>query len=112
MPISDYSAFFTQATGKESPYGYQARLADSVCESRLISIPTGLGKTNSAPCSIRRSIEFLTGAPGRGAALECRRISITIASASTRPPALERNASIAGIFGNSSFSSNSFSSKD
>ncbi len=45
MPISDYSAFFTQATGKESPYGYQARLADSVCESRLINIPTGLGKT-------------------------------------------------------------------
>lgn len=45
MPISDYSAFFTQATGKESPYDYQTRLADNVCESRLINIPTGLGKT-------------------------------------------------------------------
>ena len=37
---------FTTATGGNQPYDYQRRLAeDSACESRLIEIPTGLGKT-------------------------------------------------------------------
>jgi len=44
-----YAEFFQQATGKPEPYDYQVRLAggDSggACESKLISIPTGLGKT-------------------------------------------------------------------
>jgi CRISPR-associated endonuclease/helicase Cas3 len=44
MPAPDYSAFFQAATGN-APYDYQRRLAESPCESRLISIPTGLGKT-------------------------------------------------------------------
>ena len=38
--------FFTTATGGNPPYDYQRRLAeDSACHSRLILIPTGLGKT-------------------------------------------------------------------
>jgi len=38
--------FFTTATGGNQPYDYQRRLAeDSACQSRLIEIPTGLGKT-------------------------------------------------------------------
>ncbi len=40
-----YAAFFQAATGKPEPYDYQRRLAESPCESRLINIPTGLGKT-------------------------------------------------------------------
>lgn len=42
-----YSEFFKAATGHEhSPYSWQERLATSeTCESRLIDIPTGLGKT-------------------------------------------------------------------
>jgi CRISPR-associated endonuclease/helicase Cas3 len=39
-----YAAFFQAATGNV-PYDYQRRLAESPCESRLINIPTGLGKT-------------------------------------------------------------------
>jgi CRISPR-associated endonuclease/helicase Cas3 len=41
-----YPAFFRAATGGHSPYPWQIRLAeDPVCRSRLIDIPTGLGKT-------------------------------------------------------------------
>ena len=40
-----YAAFFQAATGKPEPYDYQRRLAESPSESRLINIPTGLGKT-------------------------------------------------------------------
>jgi len=57
MPDPNYAAFFARATAGKSPYGYQCRLAcgegadpenpDSLlkiapCDSRLISIPTGL----------------------------------------------------------------------
>lgn len=51
---ADYSDFFRQATGLKAPagpYDYQFRLAigdsdsPSVCESKLIDIPTGMGKT-------------------------------------------------------------------
>lgn len=45
---SDFAAFFEAATGNV-PYGYQRRLAGNTagrpCESQLINIPTGLGKT-------------------------------------------------------------------
>ena len=45
MP-EDYSAFFSTASGSErQPYDYQSRLASEPCISRLISVPTGLGKT-------------------------------------------------------------------
>ncbi|WP_082408449.1 type I-G CRISPR-associated helicase/endonuclease Cas3g [Verrucomicrobium spinosum] len=37
--------FFAQLNSGRSPYDYQQRLAESECESRLISVPTGLGKT-------------------------------------------------------------------
>lgn len=37
--------FFKTATSKPAPYDYQQRLAALPCESRLINIPTGLGKT-------------------------------------------------------------------
>jgi CRISPR-associated endonuclease/helicase Cas3 len=55
-----YDDFFRQTTGKPQPYGYQCRLAcgagadsgrpetltsGTSCDSQLISIPTGLGKT-------------------------------------------------------------------
>ena len=46
--MSPFKLFFGGATGN-SPYDYQARLAGGdggvPCESQLISIPTGLGKT-------------------------------------------------------------------
>ena len=43
LPFSD---FFRTACGPDrTPYDYQSRLARSECESRLITIPTGLGKT-------------------------------------------------------------------
>ncbi len=43
MTFKDY---FDQATGGDAPYDYQRRLAaNPVCQSRLIDIPTGLGKT-------------------------------------------------------------------
>jgi len=46
MNTSDFSTFFTAACGSDrQPYDYQARLADLPCESRLINVPTGLGKT-------------------------------------------------------------------
>jgi CRISPR-associated endonuclease/helicase Cas3 len=45
MP-EDFQTFFTQATGKTEPYDYQSRLAHAPCESRLISVPTGLGKNH------------------------------------------------------------------
>jgi CRISPR-associated endonuclease/helicase Cas3 len=44
MP-EDFPSFFRAATGKPAPYDYQERLAEEPCISRLISIPTGLGKT-------------------------------------------------------------------
>jgi CRISPR-associated endonuclease/helicase Cas3 len=45
MPL-DFTRFFQSAFKDErQPYDYQNRLATSPCESRLISIPTGLGKT-------------------------------------------------------------------
>lgn len=40
-----FKAFFSQATGKPQPYAYQQCLAEEHCISRLISVPTGLGKT-------------------------------------------------------------------
>ena len=41
----DFDAFFRTATG-HPPYDWQRRLAeDPDCRSRLIDIPTGLGKT-------------------------------------------------------------------
>ncbi len=40
-----YENFFRQATGGQTPYDYQRRLAEAPCASRLINIPTGLGKT-------------------------------------------------------------------
>ena len=44
-----YPAFFSTACGSDrQPYDYQSRLADLPCESRLISVPTGLGKTAAA----------------------------------------------------------------
>jgi len=47
MPQS-FTSFFETATGNQ-PYDWQARLAGgdgrAPCESRLINIPTGLGKT-------------------------------------------------------------------
>jgi CRISPR-associated endonuclease/helicase Cas3 len=42
--MSSFRDFFSTATGYE-PYGYQEELAGSGCVSRLISVPTGLGKT-------------------------------------------------------------------
>lgn len=46
MPMTDFPAFFQAATNPQrSPYDYQQRLASLPCESRLIHIPTGLGKT-------------------------------------------------------------------
>jgi len=41
-----YEQFFSTATGGNQPYDDHRRLAeDSACQSRLIEIPTGLGKT-------------------------------------------------------------------
>jgi CRISPR-associated endonuclease/helicase Cas3 len=46
MSTRDYGTFFSAAMGSTCrPYSYQSRLAELPCESRLISIPTGLGKT-------------------------------------------------------------------
>ena len=55
MSDTNYAAFFKAATGgSHSPYDYQSRLAlgeadlpntGAACHSRLINIPTGLGKT-------------------------------------------------------------------
>lgn len=46
MSASDFKAFFATASGQNrQPYDYQSSLASLPCESRLISIPTGLGKT-------------------------------------------------------------------
>jgi CRISPR-associated endonuclease/helicase Cas3 len=43
--MTDYAAFF-QAAAKNLPYGWQQRLAGNcACQSLLINIPTGLGKT-------------------------------------------------------------------
>ncbi|SPE63070.1 CRISPR-associated helicase Cas3 [Verrucomicrobia bacterium] len=45
-----FREFFKTATGGREPYDYQCRLAEGGCrcESRLINIPTGLGKTAAA----------------------------------------------------------------
>lgn len=46
MPHIEYSSFFSTACGQDrQPYDYQRRLAEEECISRLISVPTGLGKT-------------------------------------------------------------------
>lgn len=49
MPAPIFDAFFETATGGQTPYAYQRRLAGDTegrpCASQLISIPTGLGKT-------------------------------------------------------------------
>jgi CRISPR-associated endonuclease/helicase Cas3 len=55
MPAPNFAAFFQTATGGQMPYAYQRRLAGAPedasptepfpCQSQLISIPTGLGKT-------------------------------------------------------------------
>ena len=46
-----FDDFFQTATGGRTPYAYQRRLAGDTsgrpCESQLISVPTGLGKTAS-----------------------------------------------------------------
>ena len=48
MP-EDFKTFLSTACGSDrQPYDYQSRLADLPCESRLISVPTGLGKTAAA----------------------------------------------------------------
>lgn len=47
-----YPAFFSTACGSDrQPYDYQSRLADLPCESRLISVPTGLGIPSTASSS-------------------------------------------------------------
>lgn len=45
MNPPDFKTFFAEATKNREPYDYQCRLAAAPCESRLINIPTGLGKT-------------------------------------------------------------------
>lgn len=51
MSDSSFQSFFKAATRAPSeskgrtPYDYQERLAEEPCESRLITVPTGLGKT-------------------------------------------------------------------
>ena len=48
MP-EDFKTFFSTACGSHrQPYDYQSRLADLPCESRLISVLTGLGKPSAA----------------------------------------------------------------
>lgn len=42
-----FQNFFQTAIGKP-PYAWQERLAEESCASRLITIPTGLGKTAGA----------------------------------------------------------------
>lgn len=45
MPV-DFASFFSKAFADlRQPYDYQKRLTESPCESRMINIPTGLGKT-------------------------------------------------------------------
>jgi CRISPR-associated endonuclease/helicase Cas3 len=48
MSDSPFHAFFKAASGNP-PYDYQERLATAPCESRLITVPTGLGKTATIP---------------------------------------------------------------
>lgn len=51
MP-QDFKTFFSTAfTGKPEPYSYQDRLAHLPCESRMISVSTGLGKPAAAASS-------------------------------------------------------------
>ncbi len=60
MSTVDFATIFSRATGQPAPYGYQCRLAcgpeadpknlatltsGATCQSQLIEIPTGLGKT-------------------------------------------------------------------
>lgn len=45
MPAAFPVFFATAFADQRQPYDYQQRLADLPCESRLISVPTGLGKT-------------------------------------------------------------------
>ena len=47
-----FKTFFSTAYGSDrQPYDYQSRLADLPCESRLKSVPTGLGKPSAATSS-------------------------------------------------------------
>jgi hypothetical protein len=39
VPVQDFSAFFSQATGNQ-PYPYQRRLGNERIENRLIYVPT------------------------------------------------------------------------
>ncbi len=48
MTARDFSGFFGKATAGKTPYEYQQRLAAEPCISRLIDVPTGLGKTAAA----------------------------------------------------------------
>lgn len=44
--MADFTSWFSSATRHSAPRGWQTRLADqAVCASRLIRVPTGLGKT-------------------------------------------------------------------
>jgi CRISPR-associated endonuclease/helicase Cas3 len=46
MSHSTFKTFFAAAfDDHREPYAYQCRLAESPCESRLINIPTDMGKT-------------------------------------------------------------------
>ncbi len=46
LSAPDFETYFTKATAGRLAYGYQTRLAmEAECRSRLIDIPTGLGKT-------------------------------------------------------------------
>jgi CRISPR-associated endonuclease/helicase Cas3 len=54
MSTANFPSVFTQATGLTTPFAYQCRLAcgpeglptdGAICQSQLINIPTGLGKT-------------------------------------------------------------------
>ncbi len=46
MLSPDFREFFSSAfEDRRPPYDYQIRLAEAACASRLISVPTGLGKT-------------------------------------------------------------------
>ena len=67
MPVQDFSAFFSQATGHQ-PYPYQHSVAHALIKSRLIHVAAGCGKT--APIaflhrwnrtSVSKSPQLMTG---------------------------------------------------
>lgn len=50
--MDDYQSFFRNVTGHASPRAWQTRLSEeAACRSRLIRIPTGLGKTQGVACA-------------------------------------------------------------